>query len=365
MSGHSLHSAGAAVDAPRRGLLCKSLMIVGHASIVATGGASFQVDVNRLRSVPEYNTRAVVQKTGVPADTFRAWERRYGLPRPTRTTGNQRLYSERDIAVISWLREQTRDGLSISRAVAHVERALDAAEDAEQQVDTSSKLTPRDMPDDVAHRYIALTERLVQALLRYDAETAGLVIEEASALLPVEQICLGILQPALADIGERWSRGEIPVSVEHFASGFVLRRVGALFNASRPETGNPTVLTACAEGELHEVGLLIMSLLLSQHGFRVVHLGANVPTADLQQAIAGIKPDAILLAASTESVARHLAGEVEHLKAWLATFPLNGKTPLLCVGGRAFVSEPALREGLAAHYLGDDAMMALTELSRL
>jgi methanogenic corrinoid protein MtbC1 len=329
------------------------------------GGAICPVDVLRLRSEPEYNTRAVVQRTGVPADTFRAWERRYGLPRPTRTAGNQRLYSERDIAVIAWLREQTRDGLSISSAVLHVERALDAADATTPLPDAVPKLAPRDVPDDVAYRYIAKTERLVQALVAYDAEGAAHVIEEASALLPMEQICLGILQPALADIGERWSRGEIPVSVEHFASGFVLRRLGALFNASRPETGNPTVLAACAEGELHEVGLLVMSFMLSRHGYRVVHLGANVPTADLRQAIASIKPEAVLLAASTEPVARKLAGEVVELTAWLATTSPNGKTPLLCVGGRAFVTEPALRDGLAAHYLGDNAMIALTELSRL
>lgn len=322
------------------------------------------MDVKRHRSVPEYNTRAVVQRTGVPADTFRAWERRYGLPRPIRTTGNQRLYSERDIAVIAWLREQTRDGLSISRAVAHAERALNAV-DAAAQVDTVPKLTPRELPDDVGHRYRTMTDRLVQALLVYDAAGAGQVLEEASALLPMEQICLGILQPALVDIGERWARGEISVSIEHFASGFVLRRLGALFNASRPEMGNPTILAACAEGELHEVGLLVMSFVLSRHGFRVVHLGANVPTADLRQAIVRVKPDAVLLAASTEQVARDLANDVAELTAWLTTSPLNGKTPLFCVGGRAFVTEPALREGLAAHYLGDDAMMALTELSRL
>jgi hypothetical protein len=33
---------------------------------------------------PIYNTQAVVQLTGVPAPTFRAWERRYGVPRPAR-----------------------------------------------------------------------------------------------------------------------------------------------------------------------------------------------------------------------------------------------------------------------------------------
>ncbi|MDP8908320.1 MAG: MerR family transcriptional regulator [Chloroflexota bacterium] len=318
--------------------------------------------------MPEYNTRAVANRTGVPADTFRAWERRYGLPRPSRSGGNQRLYSERDIAVISWLREQTAKGLSISQAVVHAARALDAAAAAdvsEPPVEVTPKLAPRDIPDDLEQRYTVLTQRLVAALLVYDAAGAGQVVEEATALLPLEQICLGILQPALADIGERWARGEISVSVEHFASGFVLRRLGALFNASRPESGSPTVLTACAEGELHEVGLLVLSLFLSRHGYRVVHLGANVPTADLRQAILRIVPDAVVLSASTEHVARGLVTSLRTLSEWLAATPLNGSTPVICAGGRAFVENPSLREGISAHYLGDDAMMALSELSRL
>src|SRR5690348_6050098 len=64
-----------------------------------------------------YNTAAVVQRTGVPATTFRAWERRYGYPKPRRDTGGQRLYSERDIDSIRWLSEQTAQGVAISRAV--------------------------------------------------------------------------------------------------------------------------------------------------------------------------------------------------------------------------------------------------------
>lgn len=342
-------------------------MIVGHASIVATGGASCRVDFKQHRSVPEYNTRAVANRTGVPADTFRAWERRYGLPRPSRSAGNQRLYSERDIAVISWLREQTANGLSISQAVVHAARALDAAaaDASEPPVKVPPKLARWDIPDDLEQRYAVLTERLVAALVVYDAAGAGQVVEEATALLPLEQICLGILQPALADIGQRWARREISVSVEHFASGFVLRRLGALFNASRPESGSPTVLTACAEGELHEVGLLVVSLFLSRHGYRVVHLGANVPTADLRQAITRIVPDAVVLSASTEYVARALKSSLAKLTEWLGETQLNGSTPLLCAGGRAFVQDPSLREGIGAHYLGDDAMMALSELSRL
>ena len=64
-----------------------------------------------------YNTKAVVTETGVPADTFRAWERRYGTPMPHRTASGQRLYSERDIAIVRWLRDRTAAGMTISQAV--------------------------------------------------------------------------------------------------------------------------------------------------------------------------------------------------------------------------------------------------------
>jgi DNA-binding transcriptional MerR regulator len=67
---------------------------------------------------PLYNIAAVVQRTGVPATTIRAWERRYAYPKPHRDEGGQRLYSERDVETIRWLLDQTTRGVAISRAVA-------------------------------------------------------------------------------------------------------------------------------------------------------------------------------------------------------------------------------------------------------
>src|ERR1700694_245198 len=66
---------------------------------------------------PLYNTAAVVQRTGVPATTFRAWERRYAYPKPRRNEGGRRVYSEHDIQAIRGLPEQTPRGVPISRAV--------------------------------------------------------------------------------------------------------------------------------------------------------------------------------------------------------------------------------------------------------
>ena len=81
----------------------------------------------QLSTAPVFNTKAVALETGVPADTFRAWERRYGMPRPQRTAGGHRLYSERDIAIIRWLRDRTNEGVNISHAVLLLANTLDAS----------------------------------------------------------------------------------------------------------------------------------------------------------------------------------------------------------------------------------------------
>src|SRR5690348_1613263 len=67
--------------------------------------------------VPLFNTKAVVQQTGIAAPTLRAWERRYMILSPERAQNDYRLYSERDIAIIRWLKEHIDAGMSISQAI--------------------------------------------------------------------------------------------------------------------------------------------------------------------------------------------------------------------------------------------------------
>src|SRR2546421_3621117 len=68
--------------------------------------------------VPLFNTKAVVQQTGITAPTLRAWERRYTILSPERGQNDYRLYSERDIAIIRWLKKRLDAGMAISQAIA-------------------------------------------------------------------------------------------------------------------------------------------------------------------------------------------------------------------------------------------------------
>ncbi|WP_434422398.1 MerR family transcriptional regulator [Nannocystis pusilla] len=48
-------------------------------------------------STGRYRIQSVAEMTGVSAATLRAWERRYGLPAPRRSSSAYRLYSDRDV----------------------------------------------------------------------------------------------------------------------------------------------------------------------------------------------------------------------------------------------------------------------------
>jgi DNA-binding transcriptional MerR regulator len=72
-----------------------------------------------------YNIKAVCKRTGIPTPTLRAWERRYGLPHPVRSAQGYRLYSERDIAIVTWLQQRLKHGTSIAQAVDQFNQLID------------------------------------------------------------------------------------------------------------------------------------------------------------------------------------------------------------------------------------------------
>ena len=321
---------------------------------------------SRLATHPVYNTRAVALRTGVPADTFRAWERRYGLPTPARSEGNQRLYSDRDIATIAWLRDQTRAGMTISQAV-DLFRSRDALSPDEQAATNGSTATPLVAIEAITETptLSRFTNAIVEALVAYDSRTASLVLEEVLALVPVEDVCLKVLQPALYEIGDRWQGGEILISVEHFATSFAVRKLGTLFSLSRPEHGRGPIVATCLEGELHEAGLLMTCLFLSRRGLRVIYLGPNLPMDDLIATIQDIRPPLVLLSASTAEGAMHLAHASRAIKQACVNLGAAAHVPEIGYGGRIYRDVPSLRNHVDGVYCSRDANEAVAAIAEI
>jgi DNA-binding transcriptional MerR regulator len=302
--------------------------------------------LTQFSDIPLYNTKAVAQETGVPADTFRAWERRYGVPQPHRTDGGHRLYSERDIATIRWLRDRTAEGLTISQAIALMSNGNDANLDwLSTAVDTEP------------HSWERLNSQLFNALYDYDERRAERVVGEAFALYPLDDVFFKLIQPTMIEVGEQWHQGKITVTVEHFATQFVRRKLSSIFNTYTITEGRGVLLLGCAPSEQHDLGVLLLGVLLVRHGWQVIYLGPQVPLKDLLDTIQRIQPDMVCLSASTIETALELV-DVGRVVTKLAP-----PCPYFGFGGRAFNMNPALAQKVPGIYLGDGAQEALDAIA--
>jgi MerR family transcriptional regulator, light-induced transcriptional regulator len=288
---------------------------------------------------PMYNTKLVVGETGVPADTFRAWERRYGLPKPERAEGGQRLYSERDIATIRWLRDRTNEGLTISQAVALLESEADTP-------------TVTDGP----RSFDALRNDLVQALLRFDAPAADSILSEAFALYSLDAVCVNVMQPVLVEIGEMWHAGSASVAQEHFASQFIRRKLLALLNIYDVPEGRATVVAACAAGEQHDLGLLLLALFLVRRNYKVVFLGADVPLDALQQAVAQVHPDVVCISATSPTTGEHAQMTAQMIMA-------HHPEIVVCIGGQGISARNNHKHGV--HLLEGNGVESAEQIGAL
>ncbi|MFQ3536427.1 MAG: MerR family transcriptional regulator [Aggregatilineales bacterium] len=294
---------------------------------------------------PIYNMKAVEQQTGISAATLRAWERRYLLIEPKRTASGYRLYSDRDIALLRWVRQQMNDGLTISRVVAILEAARQSGEAIYVEPDDVPASTARPAPQPPSD----FVQPLVQALISLDTERADEVIEQAFALYTMPTVYVEIITPALIEIGELWHRGEISISIEHFATTYLRGRLLGLLQAYPHRGDMPMIIVACAPGERHEIGALIFAVMLRQQGFNAIYLGQDVPVDDIVQTAIQERAAMICLSANNATSALALRDVQSLLEQ-----NHHHNPPLFGYGGRAFDTDASLRQQVKGHYLGHD-----------
>lgn len=312
-------------------------------------------------TAPLYNIKAVVQSTGISSSTLRAWERRYHMCRPQRSESGYRLYSERDVAVIRWLKTQVDAGMSISQATAWLESIVEEAGGQEDAIlpgvaaATPAERTgaqPASSRPQVRH-FAALQTDLLASLLAFDESAAEKTLSEAFALYAVEEVGEQIICPVLAEIGARWRDGDVSVLVEHFASNYLLLRLAALLRTLPNPAGAPMIWVGCAPGEQHEAGALLLAIYLRRAGYAVHYLGQNLDLDDTVREVKLRQPAMILFSAATQASAHELAG----LTSVLAE--ITPRRTLIGYGGQAFSRYPELRDDVAGIYMGASAQEAV------
>jgi methanogenic corrinoid protein MtbC1 len=203
-------------------------------------------------------------------------------------------------------------------------------------------------------------DAFLRALVERDSTAARRAIEAAVAGgVPVDDVYLDVLQPALYEIGHRWALGDLNVAQEHYATA-IAQSVLDVLSASRPRArpdGRLAIVTATPD-EQHSLGARMLADFLEADGWEALLLGAGPPVRDVIELVDLERPDVVALSTSTAGV---LPGLIELTRALSELRP----RPLILAGGRFWTAETsaAARELGADLVIGDarEAVAALRE----
>ena len=175
--------------------------------------------------------------------------------------------------------------------------------------------------------------RYLVAILEGDRDRALAVIDQAREEgMPIPDLYGQVFLPALAEVGRLWLLGEVHVAEEHFATATTSLAISRLHpHLPREENCGKTVVTVSIEGELHELGIRIVSEFFTMDGWRVVHLGSNVPSLDLRRGLIDFDADLVAISAS---ITTHLSSVATMIRE-LRQDPQTQSLPVI-VGGGAF-----------------------------
>jgi MerR family transcriptional regulator, light-induced transcriptional regulator len=194
----------------------------------------------------------------------------------------------------------------------------------------------------------ARREAYLDGLLSRHSGRARAVITEALADgVPIPEIYLEILQPAMYEVGHRWAIDEINVAEEHYATAVTQQLLDELSGRMRmpPRDGRLAIVSA-TPGEQHALGARMVTDFLEADGWEALPLGASTPAADLAELADSERPDVIALSTAT---AGSLPGIVDVLERLRGVRP----RPCLVVGGQFWTAETSL----AAQELGADLVV--------
>jgi DNA-binding transcriptional MerR regulator len=214
----------------------------------------------------------------VSPNTLRAWERRFGYPKPQRSPGKHRLYTHGEVVS---LRDALQEGLSISSAISRARESLSS--------DTSI---------------------LGGALAAFELDRADAAMEAALALRPVERAVAEVLLPTLDDVSERHGTDSAPWA---FAARWAIDWLARAQRLAPPPVRPAGVLIGDAtrdDLDPDAIALRSLQLFMARAGVRVLALPVG-GVAGLAEVLAAFGPTVVVLGGShapDDAVARWAYG---------------------------------------------------------
>jgi methanogenic corrinoid protein MtbC1 len=253
---------------------------------------------------------ALSRATGIPVETLRTWESRYGFPVPERRPSGHRVYA---LSTVPRLR-RIAEALARGHRARQVVPASDAVLRELLAAHTAAVPSPAGFASAATNGELPQLLRLVES---FESDGLTHALLSASARLGTLPFLETVVAPLLYAVGEAWENGRLEVSHEHFLSerlGDVLR---SLRLALEERARGPLVVLSTLPGEAHGLGLQMAALVVAFAGCRVLYLGTETPVPDMVSLTRDLGARALALSVSASSRKPRTAALVRRLRGTL------------------------------------------------
>lgn len=238
--------------------------------------------------------REVARLTGVNPVTLRAWERRYGLIRPTRTASGHRLYSQTDIAAIRSILGWIERGVAVSKVGKILHRTASAEPGvAIEQLDDREGLPAAQLAALAMSFERSWTQQIKQAVAAFDSLWLQRLYGQIFSNYPLAAVFQDVLMPVWQELLTRQNDyGQVSewLFFDAFLRGRAMQRLRML------ETTAPAKIVLVAwPGPCHELELLVAAILLGGPDFNVQVLAIGQPLTELVLICERMQPQAVVV----------------------------------------------------------------------
>ena len=155
----------------------------------------------------------VAKVTGISKEVLRVWEKRYRLLSPERGANRYRLYSEKDVEILLFLRKEMEQGQSIGELASLGKDGI-LARIKECKINKPTSVT-KDQ----------ILEELERYLLDFNTSFFEKRLNDLRILMPFEEFFHKILVPLQIRVGELWTNDEIDISIEHYVTAQAQQKI--------------------------------------------------------------------------------------------------------------------------------------------
>jgi methanogenic corrinoid protein MtbC1 len=217
---------------------------------------------------------------------------------------------------------------------------------------------PSDLPTFIrdGDPFADLAKQYLDALLRGERHIASrLILDAVGAGASVKDLYLYVFQRSQYEIGRLWQMNQVSVAQEHYCTAATQLIMSQLYSRIfATEKNGRTLVATCVGGDLHEIGVRMVSDFFEIEGWDTFYLGASVPLPSIIQTVLQRKADVIAISATITYNTRKVADVIAAIRATEAARGVK-----VLVGGYPFNVAPDLWRQLGADGCAGDAQEAI------